>query len=143
MPASEPVVRASAGVYRWVDHTAELELEIEAPSEEAVFAEALAAFAELAGDESGPSASREVEVEADDHALLLVEWLSELVYLSEAEQLVPERVTSLELEDAKLRATVEGRRGRPRHLVKAVTLHRLELRRDNSLGWRARVVLDV
>jgi SHS2 domain-containing protein len=130
-------------VYRWVDHTAELELEIEAPSEEAVFAEALAAFAELAGEGNGDSASSAVEVEADDRPLLLVEWLSELVYLSEAEQLIPERVTSLELEDGRLRATVEGRRGRPRHLVKAVTLHGLELRRDNSGGWRARVVLDV
>lgn len=130
-------------MYRWVDHTAELELEIEAPSEEAVFAEALAAFAELAGEGNSDSASREVEVEAHDQALLLVEWLSELVYLSETEQLIPERVTSLELGDGKLRATVEGRRGRPRHLVKAVTLHRLELGRDNTGGWRARVVLDV
>jgi SHS2 domain-containing protein len=130
-------------VYRWVDHTAELELELEAPTEEAVFAEALAAFTELAGDGSGQSVSREVEVEADDHAALLVEWLSELVYLSEAERLVPERVTSLELQDGRLRATVEGRRGEPRHLVKAVTLHRLELRPDAKVGWRARVVLDV
>ena len=132
-------------MFRWIDHTAELELEIEAPSEEAVFAEALAAFAELAGDADGPAASVEVEVEVDgdDHALLLVEWLSELIYLSEAERLVPERTTSLNLEGGKLRATVEGRRGRPRHLVKAVTLHRLELRRDDMVGWRARVVLDV
>lgn len=130
-------------MFRWVDHTAELELEIEAPSEEAVFAEALAAFAELAGDVSGPPASREVEVAADDRALLLVEWLSELVYLSEVEELVPERIESLELEGGKLRATVQGRRGRPRHLVKAVTLHRLELKRDEDAGWRARLVLDV
>jgi SHS2 domain-containing protein len=27
--------------------------------------------------------------------------------------------------------------------VKAVTLHRLEFRRDDTVGWRARVVLDV
>ena len=130
-------------MFRWVDHTSELELEIEAPSEEAVFAEALAAFAELVGDGSGEPASHEVEIEADDHALLFVEWLSELVYLAEAEQLVPERVTSLELEGRWLRATVEGRRGQPRDLVKAVTLHRLELQPDDRVGWRARVVLDV
>jgi SHS2 domain-containing protein len=130
-------------VFRWVDHTAELELEIEAPSEEAVFEEALAALAELAGHADGPRTTREVEVEAPDRALLLVEWLSELVYLSETEQLVPERVASLELADGKLRAIVEGRRGEPSHLVKAVTLHRLELRPDARVGWRARVVLDV
>jgi SHS2 domain-containing protein len=131
------------GVFRWVDHTAELELEIEAPSEEAVFADALAALAELVGDGGGAPVSREIEVTADDRALLLVEWLSELVYLSELEELVPERIAALELTEGRLRATVEGRRGRPRHLVKAVTLHRLELTGDDDAGWSARVVLDV
>jgi SHS2 domain-containing protein len=130
-------------VYRWVDHTSELELEIQAPSEEAVFAEAIAALAELVGDGGGPPMAREVEVAADDHALLLVEWLTELVYLSELEELVPERIASMELTEGRLRATVEGHRARPRHLVKAVTLHRLELSGDDEAGWRARVVLDV
>jgi SHS2 domain-containing protein len=130
-------------VFRWVDHTSELELEIEAPSEEGVFAEALAALAELVSDSGGPPVTRKVEVAADDRALLLVEWLSELVYLSEIEMLVPERIASMELAEGTLRATVQGHRGRPRHLVKAVTLHRLELSGDDDAGWRARVVLDV
>jgi SHS2 domain-containing protein len=129
-------------VFRWLEHTAELELEIEASSEAAVFAEALAAFAELVDGGSGRPMTREVDVEADDRAMLLVDWLSELIYLSEVEQLVPERITALELGDGRLRATVEGHRGKPRHLVKGVTLHRLELRQDDD-GWRARVVLDV
>ena len=130
-------------MFRWIDHTAELELEIEAPSEEAVFAEALAAFAELAGDRDGGSTVRELTLEADDPPMLLVAWLDELVYLGETEGFVPERVTALELDDGSLRATVEGHAGEPRHLVKAVTLHRLELRPDDGGGWRARVVLDV
>jgi SHS2 domain-containing protein len=130
-------------VYRWVEHTAELELEIEAASAEAVFAEALAALAELLGDGSGDPVIREIEVESDEPALLLVEWLGELVYLAEAEQFLPERVVSLALGDGSLRATVAGHLGEPAHLVKAVTLHRLELRQDDTVGWRGRVVLDV
>jgi SHS2 domain-containing protein len=130
-------------VFRWVEHTAELELEIEAPSEAAVFAEALAAFADLVGDGSGRPLTREIETAAEDPALLLVEWLSELVYLSEVEQFVPERIASLELGEGKLHATVAGHSGKPRHLVKAVTLHQLELAGDDKVGWRARVVLDV
>jgi SHS2 domain-containing protein len=122
---------------------AELELEIGAPSEEGVFAEALAAFAELAGKGSGASVSRAVEVEADDGAMLLVEWLSELVYLCEVEQSVPGGSACWSSATSKLRATVEGHRGRPRHFVKAVMLHRLEVRPDDTVGWRARVVLDV
>ena len=130
-------------MFRWVEHTAELELEIEAPSREAVFSEALAAFAELVGNGSGPRTTRELEVEADEPALLLAEWLSELVYLADAEQFVPERIAALELGEDRLRATIEGHLGEPRPLVKAVTLHRLELRPDDTVGWHARVVLDV
>jgi SHS2 domain-containing protein len=130
-------------VFRWVEHTAELELELEAPSEEAVFGEALAAFAELVRNGGGPAVTREIELQADEPAMLLVEWLNELIYLGEAQQFVVERIASLELRDGKLSATVEGHRGEPRHLVKGVTLHRLELRGDDQAGWRARVVLDV
>jgi SHS2 domain-containing protein len=130
-------------VFRWVEHTAELGLEIEARSPEAVFEEALAAFAELVGDGDGTPMTREVEVEADEPALLLVDWLGELLYLADAEQFVPERTTSLELGDGRLRATIEGHRGEPRQLLKAITLHQLEFRRDDTVGWRAHVVLDV
>lgn len=130
-------------MFRWVEHTAELELEIEAPSQEAVFGEALAAFAELVGHGSGPRTTRELEVEADEPALLLAEWLSELVYLADAEQFVSERIAAVELGEDRLRATIEGHIGEPRPLVKAVTLHRLEFQPDDTVGWRARVVLDV
>jgi SHS2 domain-containing protein len=130
-------------VFRWLEHTAELGLEIEAPSREAVFEEALAAFAELVGGGEGPRTTRGVEVEADEPGLLLVEWLSELLYLADPEQFVPERITSLELEGNRLRATVEGRLGEPGQLLKAVTLHRLEFREDATVGWRAHVILDV
>jgi SHS2 domain-containing protein len=55
---------------------------------------------------------------------------------------VPERIASLELGDGRLRARVEGHRGEPSQLVKAITLHRLEFRQLDD-GWRARVVIDV
>ncbi len=129
-------------MHRFVDHTGEVELEIEAETEEDVFREALAAFASLAGTADAGPARREVEVAADDPALLLALWVEELVFLAEVENLLPERASALELSDGALRATVEGRLGRPRHLVKAVTLHDLELKRGEDC-WRARLVLDV
>jgi SHS2 domain-containing protein len=130
-------------VHRWVEHTAELELELEAPTQEALFADALRAFGELvARDGAGDAVTHDVRVTAADPAALLVEWLDELVFLAETQDFVPERVTALELRDGELRATVEGRRGEPAHLVKSVTYHGLELGRGES-GWRARVVLDV
>ncbi len=130
-------------VYEWVEHTSELELEIEAATEGAVFLGALEAFAELVADEQGADPEqRELELRGDDRESLLVEWLDELAFLAETEGFVPVRVTEFDLSDGVLRASVSGHRGDPRHLVKAVTLHRL-LFAPAGNSWRARVVLDV
>jgi SHS2 domain-containing protein len=141
-------VRDPLAVHRWIDHTGELELELEAGSERAVFEEALAAFRVLLEEHEpddgseGAETDEEVDVHAPDRATLLAEWLGELAYLAEAKGLVPERATRLELGDEDLHATVHGREGSPPHLVKAVTYHRLLFERAGD-RWRARVVLDV
>jgi SHS2 domain-containing protein len=139
------VRRARLIVFRWVEHTAELELQIDAASRESLFADALEAFEELVGgDPAGDATRHEVFVlaEGPDPASLLVEWIEELVFLAETEDFVPERLVTLELGDSELRAEVEGRRGRPAHLVKAVTYHRLAVEERDD-GWHATVVLDV
>ena len=134
-------------MYRWVDHTAELELRIEAGSEEGVFAEALAALAELLGERtreepSPEEATRQIAVAAPDRPALLAEWLSELAYLAETEGWVPETLKRLEVRGNELEATVAGPLASPPHLVKAVTYHRLDMWQEGET-WRARVILDV
>lgn len=130
-------------MHRFVEHVGEVEVELEAATEAGIFEAALAAFAELVkADAKGEPASHEVEIGAGDRALLLVDWLSELVFLAEVEQFVPERVSAFSLDGNRLRATLVGRRDRPRHLVKAVTLSKLALAQEGGL-WHGRVVLDV
>ena len=142
-------------MYRWVEHTSELELEVEGASEAEVFQNALAAFRELtAGGAAAQSAagggegaagdpvSREIALRAADRATLFAEWLAELAFLAETEELVPAGLSSLELGDGGLRATVEAHRGKPPHLVKAVTYHRLTFEQTDR-RWRATAVLDV
>jgi SHS2 domain-containing protein len=130
-------------VYRWVDHTGELELHIEAATLAGVFEDALAAFAELLAEGAGErSASHEIRLEASEPALLLADFLGELVFLAETRDFVPERFTHLEVTETRLRGGVSGSTGRPAHLVKAVTYHGLELRKEDH-GFRARAVLDV
>jgi SHS2 domain-containing protein len=128
--------------YAWVDHTGELELAIEAGSEEAVFGEAVRAVRELLSSGAGAAARREVTVEAPDRAALLAAFLDELVFLAETEGLVPERLVDLRLGGQRLETEVQGRLSDPPHLIKGVTYHRLALERDGS-GWTARVVFDV
>ena len=131
--------------HRWIEHTAELQLELRAPSEAGVFAQAVHALRELmteAGAGAGERAERAVEAEATDRPALLAEWLAELVLLAETEGFVPEEVRDLRVTEDTVTGTVSGRLGDPQHLVKAVTYHDLELRREKQ-GWRGNVVLDV
>jgi SHS2 domain-containing protein len=130
-------------MYRWVEHTAELELHIEADTPRAVFQEALAAFAELVSDgTAGEAVVHDLWLTAPDRAALLVQWLEELVYLAETEDFVPQEVVSIDVGRQEVRARVQGVLGSPRPLVKAVTYHGLELARREG-AWRARLVLDV
>lgn len=129
--------------YRWVEHTAELELHIDASTEAAVFEQALRAFGELVDEgRAGDPLLYAVEIAAPDLGVLLVRWLEELVFRAETEGLVPEAVERLELTADGLVATLRGRRGDPRHLVKGVSLHRLVFQ-PTAEGFEAGVVLDV
>jgi SHS2 domain-containing protein len=129
--------------HRFVEHVGEVEIELSASSEAGIFEAALAAFAELvAAGREGEPVTHDVRLEAGDRALLLADWLSELVFLAEVDDFVPEHVVTLELEGGRLLATVAGRRDEPRHLVKAVTLNRLELGEEGG-KWHGRVVLDI
>jgi SHS2 domain-containing protein len=128
-------------MYRFVDHTAELEVELEAGTAEGVLLEALRAFAELAGPGDGEPVERAVDLSAGDLPALLAAWLDELVFLADSEQLVPEGA-EISVSGTRVTGIVRGRRGAPRPLVKAVTLHRLRFRPENG-SWSGRVVLDV
>jgi len=92
---------------------------------------------------------RAVTIEAPQLDLLLYDWLSELIYLKDAEQLVfPDAEVRVRGEApcrlaARLRGDVLDRaRAALRADPKAVTFHRFALE-PYAGGWRARVVIDV
>lgn len=128
-------------MYEWRSHTAEVELYVEAASEEQVFAEAACALGRLIErSRGGDRATHELELEGRDRAALLVDLLEELIYLADTEGFVPDRA-EVEVGEA-LRVRLEGRRTEIEPLVKAATYHGLELARHDET-WQARVVLDV
>ncbi len=129
--------------YRWIEHTAELELLLDCATEAGVFEDALRAFAELVDDAGGrESVVFDVAVSAPDRAALLAAWLEELVFRAETADLVPDALVELQMHEGGLRARVRGHRGRPRHIVKGVTYHRLRFDRGDD-GYEATLVLDV
>jgi SHS2 domain-containing protein len=131
-------------MYEWRGHTAEIELAIEADSEEQVFTDALAAFAELVAldDESSAAVEHDIALEESDRASLLVDWLQELIFLADTEGFIAERAEELRLEATSIEARLVGRHAPFEPLVKAATYHGLLFERDGNT-WRAGVVLDV
>jgi SHS2 domain-containing protein len=97
-----------------------------------------------------PRARRRAHVESESLDLALLRFLEELVYYKDTEQLLL-RASGVAVVQRDRCWVVDGSlEGEPidasRHElcadVKAVTLHRLEVRQSNG-GWEATVVLDV
>ncbi len=132
-------------MYRWAEHTGELELAIDAPTERQVFADGLEALHELLSEPDAPAdidSTRVIEAEAPDRPALFAQWLEELLFLAETDGFVAGSLGSLELRGHHLRSVVGGSLGTPPPLVKAVTYHRLAFE-PSGAGYVARVILDV
>lgn len=73
-----------SATHRTLDHTADVRLEIRAPSEEALLAEAALALVEALTEGEAPPAleERAVRVESLDAEDRLVRWLNEVLYLA-------------------------------------------------------------
>ena len=157
-----------AGV-TFLDHTADVGMDVEAPSLERLLDRAAAGMlALLRGEDDGGSAAawsdaartgrragsvdgtgglgsrrHSLELEADDPAGLLAEWLRELLFLHEVRHLDYAAASFEILSPRRLSARVELEPARrPVREIKGVTYHEIGVWRTPD-GWRARVIFDV
>jgi SHS2 domain-containing protein len=137
---------------RFLDHTADVGLEITAPTLGELYrAAADGMFQLLLGIgytrtalNAGSPDDRHLALRADDAATLLSAWLRELLYLYEVSGLCPVNVEFAQLDARRLEANV--RFGHldaiPLREIKGVTYHQLAVRQEGR-SWHARVVFDV
>lgn len=129
-----------------VAHTADLALRVWAPTLGAVFAEAAAGMFHLLGCEAGDAGSpvqREVELEAPDVETLLVDWLSELLYLSETFGECYHRFRVDLIGEGRLRGHVAGHAGAEAlQDIKAVTYSYLSIE-EGERGLETTLTFDV
>ncbi len=116
-----------------------------------LFATAARALADLMADPStvATTVDRTVTLEAPSLDLLLYDWLAELIYLKDREEII---FTAAEVRveegvpcrlEARLRGgLIDRARTALRADAKAVTFHQFALERGPR-GWRARVVIDI
>lgn len=142
----------SAMGFRFFDHTGDIGVDLEAPTLGGLFAAAAEAFTatltEL--DTVQPRETHPVTLAAPSADLLLVEWLSELLYRFDVHRWLA-RSADLKVSPTGDRVQLEGSvTGEPfdptRHpihvLVKAVTYHGLHVTPTEN-GWTARVIFDI
>lgn len=131
------------------DHTADVALAIDAPNLPALFEEACQALLSLLVEEVGSvieAECRAFEVAGDDPADLLVDLLSEVLAVVETRGWLARRCRVDQVASG-LRVRAFGEplapsRHRLTHEVKAITYHRLTVRRVRG-RWLAEVIVDV
>ena len=90
-----------------------------------------------------------IKLEADDLEGLLFAWLNELLYIGETRLVILNKFQIKQLSDFQIKAEVGGMKINPPSVkikkeIKAVTYHRLEIKKDEESGlWRAQVIFDI
>jgi riboflavin kinase/FMN adenylyltransferase len=133
--------------YREIEHTADRALQVWGEDLASLFVGAAKGMYSLMGDlnEEGPVATRwsEVSLEAEDREILLVEWLNELLFLAETEEVLFVDFQIESLDDGVLTARVGGIPAQVTKAdIKAATFHDLEIVRDGT-GWSTEITFDV
>jgi SHS2 domain-containing protein len=135
--------------FRVLEHTADVGFEAFGASREELFVHAAQALIHLVVDLDRIWPLRELTVKAEgsDPPGLLVNWLSEILYLHDAEGWLFREFSVRELRDTTIAAVARGEKFDPKWhqaklLVKAVTYHQLALEETPS-GWRAQVYVDI
>jgi SHS2 domain-containing protein len=132
--------------HRWVDHTAEVQLQVGAESLAGLAVEAgraLGSFLLRGGAAEPAGEPRTIAVLSVDREALLVDWLNEILFLAEVERWVAVDFEVIEVSAEHLKASARGVPvEEPPALVKAATFHGLAVEETDD-GFQAEVIFDV
>jgi len=136
-------------MFELIEHTADLGLRVRAPDLDGLFRDAARGlFAIVAEPEphGEPIRRRGLVLEGDSHALLLFDWLNELLFVFDTTGALLGEF-DVHVDQHGLRASAaefDSERGGYRllHEVKAITYHGLRVERTAD-GWLAEVIVDI
>jgi protein archease len=132
-----------------LDHTADIGIIVHGENLKALFENAGEAFFHLITDlrKVKRRIERRVSIGGESLDRLMVDWLTELLYLHDVENLLFKGFNVDSVGEDGLKATVKGEPFQEgvhviKTEVKAVTYHQIEVRHENE-RWRAQVILDL
>jgi SHS2 domain-containing protein len=99
------------------------------------------AFAEAT---AGKEIKKEIKVSSLDLPSLLVDFLSEVLYLSEVNKEVYNRIGFKKFSDKRIEGILLGKKlKRIGVVIKGVTYHDLEIKQNKDGGWEATILFDI
>ena len=135
--------------YEVLDHTADMGLIVYGEDLKSLFENAGEAFFHLITDlrKVKRRIERRIHIEGESLERLMVDWLNELLYLHDVENLLFKAFKIESVGEDGLRGIVKGERFQEgihviKTEVKAVTYHQIEVQQKNG-GWRAQIILDL
>jgi SHS2 domain-containing protein len=135
-----------------IDHTADIGIVAYGKTKREVFINAAKGMFEIIAGENRDLKENfyaKIKLEAKSLEDLLIAWLNELLYLSEVKLVILNKFIIKKLSDGQIKAEVGGTKInhlsiRVKREVKAVTYHRLEIKKDEESGlWSAQVIFDI
>ncbi len=128
-----------------IDHTADVAIRVWGATLPELFANAAYGMAWQLTDprDVDPMIERQIAVEGEDLEIVMVEWLSELLYLGERDHLVFTEFNILQVTSRSLQALARGGPVEDYHgHIKAVTFSELEITKTDR-GYETTIVFDV
>ena len=129
-----------------IDHTADWALRVWGEDRRTLFENAARGMISLIGGQADPRQTllhRTFTLTAPDWETLLIDWLSELLFLIEDESIILTQITVHSVEELSIEAEVQGSAGAgmEKH-IKAATYHNLSIHLTDR-GYETIIIFDV
>jgi SHS2 domain-containing protein len=131
--------------YEILEHKADLKIRAFGKTKEEIFSNALLAMADSQKAEVlNQEIKREIKIKSSDLPSLLVDFLSEVLYLSQVNREVYNNVKFKKFSNKELEAELIGKKvERFAEDIKAVTYHDLDIHQEKDGSWQATVLFDI
>ena len=128
-----------------LEHKADLKIRVFGKDLRELFLSAIVGMFEEAGYESeGEEIKREIKISSLDLPSLLVDFLSEVLYLCEVNKEVYHKVLFKNLTEKELKGILIGKPLKRMGVhIKAVTYHDLDIHQKEDKTWQATILFDI
>ncbi|PIP11854.1 MAG: hypothetical protein COT45_02215 [bacterium (Candidatus Stahlbacteria) CG08_land_8_20_14_0_20_40_26] len=132
--------------YELIDHTADIGIKVNAETLEGLFTDSAIGTFEIIGHvNTGVDQKVEISLKSNILEDLLHDWLSELLYIYETDNIAFSKFKFGGLDETHLKVTAYGEVVEPENAkteIKAVTYHNLEVKKDKK-GYSVKIIFDI